>query len=401
MQRILDGVRVLDLTQYLSGPSATLLLAQLGAEVIKVELGPDGDPSRQLPVARGGRSGYFVQQNRGKRSVCVDFARPESWQVLRRLAGTVDVVIENFGPGVLDRRGIDMASLRELHPRLVTVSISAFGREGPWSHKLGYDQMAQALGGVCHLTGHPDGPPLTAGVAVGDLGAGLHAFAAIGYALFHRDRTGRGQHLDVAMVDGLFCWQIFPLQAPSVDPGFTIRRNGPQSPAVVPSGVFKGPEGWLVMLVLDRQWDRLCAAMGRPDWVADERTASGPARLANREYVIGAIEAWMASFPTDEALLAHLDAHRIPCAPVIDPATAPDHEYFRHRELVREVADPVFGTVRVPGMPIRFSEPVAGPDLPAPLLGADNGAVLAEAGFTEEEIAELVAAGLLLRADDR
>ncbi|MGD9754723.1 MAG: CoA transferase, partial [Acidimicrobiia bacterium] len=142
---MLDGVTVLDLTQYFAGPWCSRLLAELGADVIKVELAPGGDPSRILPISREGRSGYYVQQNRGKRAICVDFDRPESWALLRRLAGEVDIVVENFGPGVLERRGLDHASLSAEHPRLIMASISAFGRQGPWSHKVGYDQVAQAV----------------------------------------------------------------------------------------------------------------------------------------------------------------------------------------------------------------------------------------------------------------
>ena len=185
---MLDGITVLDLTQYFAGPSATRLLAELGADVIKVELAPGGDPSRILPVGREGRSGYYVQQNRGKRAICVDFANPEAWALLRRLAGKVDVVVENFGPGVLEKRGLDYASLSEAHPRLIMASISAFGRQGPWSHKVGYDQVAQAVSGLMALTGEPDGPPLFAGIPVADGSSGIHAFAGLGWAMYHRER---------------------------------------------------------------------------------------------------------------------------------------------------------------------------------------------------------------------
>ena len=152
---MLHGLKVLDLTQYFAGPSATRLLAEMGADVIKVELAPGGDPSRLLPVGRNGRSGYYVQQNRGKRAICVNFDRPESWALLADLSRRVDIVVENFGPGVLERRGLDYASLSVDNPRLVMASISAFGRQGPWSHKVGYDQVAQAVSGLMAVTGEP------------------------------------------------------------------------------------------------------------------------------------------------------------------------------------------------------------------------------------------------------
>jgi crotonobetainyl-CoA:carnitine CoA-transferase CaiB-like acyl-CoA transferase len=400
---MLDGVTVLDLTQYFAGPWCTRLLGELGADVIKVELSPGGDPSRDLPVGRNGRSGYFVQQNRGKRTICVDFTSPESWDLLAELATKVDIVVENFGPGVLERRGLDMATLRARTPSLVTASISAFGRSGPWSDKVGFDQVAQALSGLMALTGEPGEPPVFAGIPVADGSSAIHAFAALGWAMYHRERTGEGQHVEITLVDSLFCWHVFAVQGHSLTDG-TYRQQalGGQSPAAAPSGVFRGPESWIVVLVLDRQWPRFCEAVGRPELVDDPRYATGPDRVAHRAELNALLETWMATFPDDAAVVAALDAHRIPVAPVLRPEAAIDHEYVVDRGLVVSVPDPIFGEVAVPGMPIRFGGLQPAALRPAPLLGEHNDAVLhGMLGLDRDRVADLAARGVIRSATDR
>lgn len=400
---MLDGIKVLDLTQYFAGPSATRLLAELGADVIKVELAPGGDPSRVLPVGRDGRSGYYVQQNRGKRAICVDFDNPASWALLTELAQQVDVVVENFGPGVLERRGLDYATLSAGHPGLIMASISAFGRRGPWSHKVGYDQVAQAVSGLMSLTGEPDGPPLFAGIPVADGSSGIHAFAGLGWAMFHRERTGRGQHLDIAMVDSLFCWNVFAIQAHTLTDGqFRQQRTGRDLLAAAPSGVFKGPEGWIVVLVLDRQWPRFCEAIGRPELCHDPRYATAADRVERRSELNELLESWLATFPSDDEAIAALDGHRVPAAPVLRPEQSFGHTYYEDRELIVRVDDPILGEVAVPGLPIKFSDLPRRDPVRAPLLGEHNGEVLAELlGLDDAAVAQLAGDGVLFSATDR
>ena len=201
---ILDGLRVLDFTQYLAGPTVTRLMAEMGAEIIKIERAPGGDPSRGLPAVKNGRSGYFVQQNLGKRSVCLDMDSPQTDAIVRALVAKVDVVVENFGPGVMEKRGWDYASLKNINPRLLMASISAFGRKSPLSHKTGFDLIAQAFAGVMAVTGPRGGSPHPVGMGMADVSSGVHAFASIGYALFNRERTGEGQWMDISMIDCLF-----------------------------------------------------------------------------------------------------------------------------------------------------------------------------------------------------
>lgn len=395
---MLDGVRVLDLSQYLSGPSATRLLAAFGADVIKVEFGPDGDPARLLPVIDGPRSAYYVQQNRGKRCIAVDLSRSEGHDLVRDLAAECDVFVENFGPGVLERRGLDYTSIAAVNPAIVYASISAFGRSGVMSHLPGYDLMGQAVSGMMHITGDPDGPPQFTGSPIGDCAAGLVLWGAIGHALFHRDRTGEGQHIESTLVDALFHMHSIAVQAPSVTGGeFRQGRTGRQFGMVVPSGTYRGPEGWIVIQVLDRQWSRFCAAMDRPDLEADPRFATAAGRTAHGSELIALVEEWTTSFVDDAGLLAHLEAHRVPAAPVLDPADAATHPYFTERDMVRTVHDPLLGDVTVPGVPVRTtarSEPDIEPA--APFLGQHNRAVLSELlGYDDGRIDDLEAAGVL------
>jgi len=398
---VLEGIRILDLTQYLSGPTTTLLLAGLGADVIKVEPGPRGDASRMLPVTSGATSSYFVQQNRGKRSVCVDLDRPDGCELVAELAGRCDVVVENFGHGVLERRGLDHALLRARFPRLIYCSISAFGRTGPLRERPGFDLIAQAYGGAIAITGEPGHTPIASGVPMGDCGAGTLAFGAIGHALFHRERTGEGQFLDISMVEAIFHMHPFAVQGPSVTGGkLRLRPSGRHFGAVPPAGTYKGPEGYLVLQVLDAQWPRLCdavAATGHHDLAADARFTTSKDRADHRHELVDLLEGWMQTFPTDVDLLAYLDRFRLPAAPVIDPADAHLEPHFRARRAVVEVEDETMGTVRVPGFPIHSSaaaERTVEP--PAPRLGEHNRAVLQELlGYDDGRVDALVADGTL------
>ncbi len=395
---MLEGVKVLDFTQYLAGPTVTRLMAELGADIVKVEQSPGGDPTRGLPYLRDGRSVYFVQQNRGKRSVCLDFSRPESLDVIRDLAREADVVVENYGPGVLEKRGLDYASLRELNPGLIMASISAFGRkESAYSHKVGFDTIAQAFSGLMHMTGEKDGPPQMTGASIGDVGAGVHALTGLGLALYHRERTGRGQWIDISMVDCLFHSHEISVQLAAMTDGrIDPWRSGHHSRIGFPMGAFRGPQGWIVILALDRQWAAFCRAMGREDLLTDPRSATMRERVRNREELIAETEAWMATFATDAEVLEVLEANRVPCAPVLKPSDALTHPYFLEREMVRTVPDPVLGEVTIPGFPFKFSDWDDLPDLLAPGLGQHNGDALGSwAGYDAERVDELVRSGIL------
>lgn len=397
----LEGIRVLDLTQYLAGPTVGRLMAELGAEIIKIEIAPGGDPSRGLPIADDGRSGYFIQQNRGKKSLALDLKKPEGDTILRELIRNVDVVIENFGPGVMEKKGLAWPDVHAINPQVIMASISAFGRESPLSHKTGYDWVAQAFSGIMHMNGHRDGPPLPVGMAIADIGTGVHAFSAIGYALFHRSRSGTGQWLDLSMVDSMFHMHDVSLQGYTLSGGkFHPHRQGAHHELIAPFGVFKGPGGYICMLALQPQWKNVCAAIGRPELETDPRFAEAAIRAQHQDELIAIIEDWMAGFPDNDAVLAVLETHRVPASPVMDPVDAIDHPYFRERGMVREITDPVMGDLAIPGFPLRFSAQPERLDLVAPTLGQHNAEVLGNIlGYDGERIDALAEAGVIISRD--
>ena len=398
---MLSGLKVLDFTQYLAGPTVTRLMAEMGADIIKVEQAPMGDPARLLPIVKNGRSAYFVQQNRGKKSLCLDFSKPRAIELLRSLVAKADVVVENYGPGVLEKRGLDYASLREINPRIVMASISAFGRSGPLSHKVGYDFIAQAFSGVMHMTGYPDRSPVFVGMAIADVGSGVHAFAAIGYALYHRERTGVGQHIDVSMVDALYHMHELNVQAYTTTEGQHVpQRMGAHHALVTPCGVFKGPQGFIVVLVLDRQWPAMAKAMGRAELATDARFATGPDRAKNQKELISIIESWMASQPSDKTVLQILEEARIAASPVLSVADSVKHPHFVERKMIRTVGDPILGELTIPGFPFKFSAFPELPEIQAPLLGQHGPEVLREhLGLGDHEISDLSASGVLFAAN--
>ena len=398
---ILEGIRVLDFTQYLAGPTVGRLMAEMGAEIIKVEIAPGGDPSRELPFADDGRSGYFIQQNRGKKSLALDLKKPASDRILRELVAEVDVVVENFGPGVMEKKRLAWDDIRAINEKVIMASISAYGRDSPLSHKTGYDWVAQAFAGIMHMTGERDGPPLPVGLGVADISSGVHAFSAIGYALFHRSRTGVGQWLDISMVDAMFHMHDMSLQGFTLTKGkFRPHRQGAHHELIAPFGVFKGPSGYICILSLQPQWKNVCAAIGRPELEHDPRYADPSERVRRQGEIIELLESWMTGFADNDAVLDHLDKHRVPASPVMDPVEAIQHPYFRERGMIREITDPVMGDLTIPGFPLRFSEQPERLDLVAPTLGQHNSEVLSGVlGYTRDRITDLENDGVLVSRD--
>ena len=390
-RRILEGIQVIDMTQYLAGPTVTRMMAEMGADIIKIEQAPSGDPSRNYAIIKEkGRSGYFVQQNRGKKSLCINFDEPRGKDILLKLIGKADVFVENYGPGVLERRKLDWDALRELNPQLIMTSISGFGRESAMSDKPAFDMIAQAFSGTMYMTGDPEGPPMPVGQSIADVMTGVHAVAAIGYALFHRERTGKGQFLDIAMVDSLFHSQELAVQGPSLTGmRWKPKRSGHLSRINSPLGAFKGPQEWIVIQCMEAQWPRFVEAIGKPELLHDERFADLKGRMKNRDDLNNIIHDWMQSFDNDQEILDILAEARVPSGPVLAPYDAIGHPYFESRGAVREVTDPLLGNVHIPGDPLRFSdfpEPLA---LVAPTLGQHNRSILESIGLSHNEIDRL------------
>ncbi|MGR8946526.1 MAG: CaiB/BaiF CoA transferase family protein [Gammaproteobacteria bacterium] len=398
---ILDGIRVIDFTQYLAGPVVTRLMAEMGAEIIKVEQGPDGDPTRTLPMMKNGRSGYFVQQSLGKKSVCLDFDSPTSKEIINELIASADVVVENYSKRTAEKLGLGYDELKQINPQIIVASISAFGRTGPYAEKTGYDWIAQAFTGVMHMTGPKEGSPHPVGVGIADTNAGVHAFSAIGYALFYRERTGKGQYLDISMVDAMFHMNEITLQAYCASEGaYEPMRAGAHHPLVCPCGVYKSTDGYMVLLVLQNQWPNLCEAMGKPDLATDPRFAQQDVRAENQLELIPIIEQWLQTFANDDEAWAHMEKYRVPSGPVLNPKEAIDHEYYRGRGAIRTVNDPFVGEMHLPGFPLRFSEQAKYAPGDVPALGQHNEQVLQQVlNYSDAQIEKLNNAGVLINKD--
>jgi CoA:oxalate CoA-transferase len=398
LTHVLDGYKVLDFTQFVAGPTVTKLMAEMGSEVIKVELAPDGDRTRGVAYLKNRRSGYFIQQNRGKLSLCVDIRKPAARAMLSELVPKVDILVENFAPGVLARMGFGYDEVKKLNPRIIMCSVSAFGQSGPLANDPGYDFIGQAYAGVTWLSGEEGGPPYPPMIALGDISTGVHALAAITCALLYRDRTGRGQYLDISLLDTYFHYHDLGVQLYSASGGqVKLKRTGAHYSQLSPAGMFKGKERYIFIFAwLDHHWAKLCETMGRPELIKDPRFISNSARLEHHNEIIEIIEGWLASTPSDEASVEALRAVRIPAAPVLSLEEAMRHPHLRERETIQKVHDRLMGDLEIPGFPLRFSDFPKRLDLEAPLLGEHNEKILTSyLGYTPERLSELKREGAL------
>jgi crotonobetainyl-CoA:carnitine CoA-transferase CaiB-like acyl-CoA transferase len=371
----LKGIRVLEIARILAGPWIGQTLADLGADVIKVE-SPEGDDTRQwgppFVEREGDRSAaYFHSCNRGKRSIAVDFRNAEGQRTIRRLAERSDVLIENFKVGGLQKYGLDYASLNALNPRLVYCSVTGFGQDGPYAHRAGYDFMIQGMSGIMDLTGEPDGQPQKMGVAFADIFTGLYGVIAIQAALGQRQQTGQGQHIDMALLDGMT--GVLANQALNyLVSGAAPRRLGNAHPNIVPYQVFEAADGHLIIACgNDAQFTRLCELLGL-DIAGEPRFASNPQRVEHRDELVGLLQAQTRKTPRDE-LLAGCEARGIPAGPINSVADAFADPQVVHRGLRIDAEG-------VPGVrtPIVFSAAELALDRAAPKLGEHTEEVLAE-----------------------
>lgn len=403
MSAPLAGLRVLDLSRILAGPTATQLLSDLGAEVIKVERPGSGDDTRGwgppfLQDAEGrdtAESAYYLCANRGKKSLALDIATAEGQDIARRLAARSDILIENFKVGALARYGLDYASLRGENPRLIYCSITGFGQTGPLAHRAGYDFLIQGMGGIMSLTGSPDGPPMKVGVGIADVMCGMYAVAAILAAVHARHQCGEGQHIDLGLLDTQMAWLINQGAAYLTD-GRVPPRRGNEHPAIVPYGTFPGADDHFIIAVgNDAQFARFCRAAAREDLAADPRFARNADRVRNREVLIPMLNAITAARPAADWIAA-LEAEGVPCGPVNDLAQAFGQPQAQARGMTVTLPHPVAGDVDLIANPIRMSgTPVEYQGAP-PTLGQHTDAVLADAlGTDAAEIARLRGKGVI------
>src|SRR3954470_17261158 len=388
--RALDGLRVLDVTQVMAGPYCAMVLADLGADVIKVEP-PAGDSTRVMPGATGRDSPSFNAVNRGKRGIVLNLKTPAGRDVLLRLARATDILIENYRPGVMASLGAGYEALAAANPRLIYASISGYGQTGPQRSKGGFDLVAQGVSGIMSVTGEPGGAPVKAGVPVTDLGAGLFALVGILAALEHRHRSGSGQHVDTSLVDAgvaLSVWEATEYFSGIGVPaalGSAHRMNAPYQ-------AIRCADGYITLgAANERLFRRLCKVLGRPEWSEDRSFANNASRVKNRGALAAQIESITATQPRAH-WLALLEANDIPCGPINDYAQVFADPQVLAREMVVETDHPTLGHLRTLGSPIKLSATPADVSRRAPQLGEHTDEVLSEAGYNSAEIAALRAA---------
>jgi formyl-CoA transferase len=405
--KALGHLRVLDLTRVLAGPWCTQLLADLGADVIKVERPGSGDDTRAwgppfLKDADGRdttEAAYYLSANRGKRSVTVDIGKPQGQQLVRRLAAASDVVIENYKVGQLAKYGLDYARLAADNPRLIYCSITGFGQDGPYKDRAGYDFIIQAMGGFMSITGErddlPGGGPQKAGVAVSDLMTGMYATVAILAAVAQRERTGAGQYIDMALFDTVIA-MLANMNMNFLTTGKAPGRAGNAHQNIVPYQVFAAADGHVVIAVgNDSQYAKFCEIAGRPDLAADPRFTSNAERVRNRALLVPLLEAIVRDKPA-AFWTGKLEAAGVPCGPINSIAQALADPQAVARGLRIELPHPTAGTVPLVGMPIRMSASSPSYERPPPLLGEHTDEVLREvAGLRADEIAALRSRGVL------
>jgi crotonobetainyl-CoA:carnitine CoA-transferase CaiB-like acyl-CoA transferase len=397
----LTGLRVLDLTRVLAGPWATQMLADFGADVIKIEKPGEGDDTRGWgppfltnPDGSRGDAAYFQSANRGKQSVCIDMAKPEGQELLRKLAAQSDVVIENFKVGGLKKYGLDYDSLKAINPRLIYCSITGFGQTGPFAQRAGYDFMIQGMAGVMSITGRPDGEPMKMGVAFSDVFAGLHAVIGITSALYRRERTGQGQHIDISLLDSQVA--VLANQALNYLVGGKVpQRLGNAHPNIVPYQTFETKDGHIIMSVgTDRQYAEYCKIIGAAD-LAQEPYTTNRGRVENRDLLVPQLQPFMKARTTAEWVEA-FEAAAVPCGPIntIDQVFENPQVMARNMQISLERED----GLTVPGVanPIVFSKSPNSYGNASPTLGNHTDRVLEQQlGLKPDEIDQLKKRGIV------
>lgn len=396
----LAGIKVVDYSHFLAGPYLSRCLAGMGAEVVKVERPTVGDAGRHHPYFVGDESGFFLQQNMGKRGICVDVKKPAGMEFVRELVSTADVFVENYRPGALARLGLGYDDLARLNPRLVYCSLSAYGHTGPKSAKAGFGLIAEAMSGAMAQLGVPGEPPPLLRIPIADMYAGIHGAAAVCAALLGRASSGRGQHIDLALYDCMVSMHDYAIQCFTLSNGAILPQQvGYDLPDSTVYGVFPAPDGYLVIAAqVDDAWRRLAGLVGGSELASDMRFHTAAGRNANREEALRRVRDWTATQSSVAACIAALEAVDVPCAPVqrIDEVLA-DPQLVA-RGMMIEQQHPTLGPIRLPNLPFHFSNYQPEPMRIAPGLGEHNAEIAASLGYSPEEIANLARDGVLYQA---
>lgn len=397
-KHILDGIRVLDFSQHVAGPGVTKMMAEMGAEIIKLELAPMGEQIRAVGLKISERSVYFIQQNRGKKSLCVDMRTEEGKQIVYDLIKKVDVVLENFAPGAIGRLGVSWEKVRELNPQCIMCSVSTFGQKGPLSTLPGYDFIGQAYAGITSMIGDKENGPYIPIAALGDTMTTAHALAAINAALYHRATGGEGQFIDVSLVDCYFHCHEMNVGAVSASNGeYSPYLPGRHHAVIGPLGVFKSRDGYIILIAILGRWKDFVDVMGKPELLDDPRFKDDASRGTNRDALTPIIEEWLQAQESDEATIKMLGERHIPVAPILSIEQVINHPHMLERGTVRTVTDRGAGAFQMPGMPLRFSAYENNLPLDAPYLGEHNEDVLERLlGMDAARITELTQRGILV-----
>jgi len=395
MEEALRGITVLEPAQYLSGPVAGMLLADMGATVIHIERPKIGDPLRAYGFKVADQSSRFLWANRNKKGITLDLSTERGTQIFRDLAKRADVIIENFPPGTMKKFGISYAELQEVNPKIIYASISGFGQYGPYKDRVAFDLVAQAAGGLMSVTGYPEQPPVRAGAAIADILGGLLALSAILTALFWRERTGRGQHIDVSLMDSVF----FTLGYQFIDHvnfGLKCERQGNRYPGAGVTDIYQAKDGYFVLQVpTDQLWRKLAGAIGREELIGDPRFDSNLKRCQNDHLIHEAIEQWSRNKSIDEITEIMAKAE-IPFFPVMTLDQLAADPSLLAREMILEREQPSMGKVRIPGIPVKLSATPGKIDKPAPSLGEHNKEIYGDLlGFTTELMKKLEEEGVI------
>lgn len=395
MTTSLGKVKIVDFSRVLSGPYATLILGDLGADIIKVEEPGEGDATRENRPFVNGQSHYFLSLNRNKRSVGINLKNAEGQEIARKLVAGADVVVENYRPGKMASFGLDYATLAKSDPRIIYCSISGFGQDGPLAQTPAYNDVVQGLSGVMSMNGEPDGMPVKVGIPIGDLAAGMFAAMGILAALYEREASGNGKHLDISMLDcllGMLGYSAGWYFATGKSP----HRVGSRHHSIAPVGVFKTADGKNLILAvfITKFWRRFCEAAGRAELATDPRFASAQARVENSAELYPIIEKVVVSKPLPEwlKLLSHGD---VPHAPVLSIGEALEQDYVRHRNMMVEATHPSYGPVKMVGPVIKYRGEAQRSPVAPPMLGEHTAEVLRAFGYAEADIKRLHDQGVI------
>ncbi|HEX3246057.1 MAG TPA: CoA transferase [Chloroflexota bacterium] len=385
----LQGIRVLDFSRILAGPYCTMVLADMGAEVIKIERPGTGDETRAWGPFVGGESAYFLCVNRNKKSVTVDLSKPPGQTIIRELATTADVLVENFRPGTMEKLGLGYDDLRTINPRLIYCAISGFGRSGPDKDRAGVDVIVEGVGGLMSITGEPDGPPVKVGVAIIDVATALHAHGAITAALFERERTGRGRRLDFSLLEVQIA-TLINIGSDYLIGGIVPKRWGSAHTSIVPYQAFEASDGYVVVGAINESlWLRFCEAIERPEFARDPRFASNELRSQHRSELLALIQPVFLG-RTRADWLERFRSQGIPCGPINTLDEVYRDAQVEHLGIVQEVEHPTAGRIKLAGSPIRADHEQLPVRLPPPRLGQHTEEVLRELlQYDDEHIREI------------